>query len=237
MTLEADDRDRGDGAEPRRAHSRRGSASSASTASCATASACSTIRPGSHLSEEELAQEFEISRTPVRRVLARLESEGLVQSVHGVGTIVTDVDIEELQQVYHLRLELALLIGKTFADPAHGCRSRSHSSLIERCDADLRNPDQRAFLRLNMDFFYELNAMTGNQPLREISERLYIPGRARRAEDDAATRPRRGVHRLPPRDGGSTCRGGNRRLGVDRAYQASAYLHELPPHDASRGPR
>jgi DNA-binding GntR family transcriptional regulator len=68
--------------------------------------------PGSHLSEEELAQEFEISRTPVRRVLARLESEGLVQSVHGVGTIVTDVDIEELQQVYHLRMELAELIGK-----------------------------------------------------------------------------------------------------------------------------
>src|SRR3954466_8788246 len=68
--------------------------------------------PGSHLSEEELAQEFEVSRTPVRRVLARLEAAGLVPSVHGVGTMVTDVDIEELQQVYHLRLELALLIGK-----------------------------------------------------------------------------------------------------------------------------
>ena len=41
--------------------------------------------PGSLISEEELAQEFEVSRTPVRRVLGRLESEGLVQSVHGVG--------------------------------------------------------------------------------------------------------------------------------------------------------
>ncbi len=44
--------------------------------------------PGSLISEEELAQEFEVSRTPVRRVLGRLESEGLVQSVHGVGTLV-----------------------------------------------------------------------------------------------------------------------------------------------------
>lgn len=130
--------------------------------------------PGSHLSEEELAQEFEVSRTPVRRVLARLESEGLVQSVHGVGTIVTDVDIEELQQVYHLRLELALLVGKLSPIPRTAEDLDRIRALIARCDSDIINPDQRAFLRLNMDFFYELTAMTGNQPLREISERLYF---------------------------------------------------------------
>ena len=68
--------------------------------------------PGARLSEEELAAEFAISRTPLRKVLARLESEGLVGSVHGVGTIVTDVDIEALAQVYRLRMELAPLLGK-----------------------------------------------------------------------------------------------------------------------------
>ncbi|MCV3210773.1 GntR family transcriptional regulator [Mesorhizobium sp. YC-39] len=130
--------------------------------------------PGSHLSEEELAQEFEISRTPVRRVLTRLESEGLVQSVHGVGTIVTDVNVEELQQVYHLRLELALLIGKLTPIPRTAADLDRIRALIEQCDTDMREPDQRAFLRLNRDFFYELSAMTGNQPLREISERLYF---------------------------------------------------------------
>jgi DNA-binding GntR family transcriptional regulator len=130
--------------------------------------------PGTHLSEEELAKEFEISRTPVRRVLARLEAEGLVQSVHGVGTIVTDVDVEELQQVYHLRLELAELVGKLSPIPRTAEDLDRIRALIKRCDADMLNPDQRAFLRLNMDFFYELTAMTGNQPLREISERLYF---------------------------------------------------------------
>lgn len=130
--------------------------------------------PGSHLSEEELAQEFEISRTPVRRVLARLESEGLVQSVHGVGTIVTDVDVSELQQVYHLRLELAELIGKLSPVPRAAEDLDRIRSLITRCDADMLIPEQRAFLRLNMDFFYEVTAVTANQPLREISERLYF---------------------------------------------------------------
>ena len=68
--------------------------------------------PGTRLSEEELADEFATSRTPIRRVLARLEIEGLVKARHGVGTIVTDIDIEELTQVYHLRMELAVLIGR-----------------------------------------------------------------------------------------------------------------------------
>jgi len=130
--------------------------------------------PGSRLSEEELAEEFEISRTPVRRVLARLESEGLVEARHGVGTIVTDVEIEELAQVYHLRMELAVLIGRLSPIPRTDEDLDRIRALIARCDALSSDADHKAFARLNMDFFSEITAMTGNPPLREISERLYF---------------------------------------------------------------
>jgi DNA-binding GntR family transcriptional regulator len=129
--------------------------------------------PGARLAEEELAQEFGVSRTPIRSVLSRLEGEGLLQSRHGVGTFVTDVDIEALSQVFQLRMELAVLVGKldpigrTVDDVA---RVRA---LLVRCDALSAELDPSQFARLNMDFFQELAAMTGNQPLREISERLY----------------------------------------------------------------
>lgn len=130
--------------------------------------------PGTRLSEEELAEEFAISRTPVRRVLARLESEGLIESRHGVGTIVTDADIEELAQVYHLRLELAVLVGRLSPIPRSEEDLARIRALIARSDTLSHDPDHRAFARLNMDFFAEISAMTGNQPLREISERLYF---------------------------------------------------------------
>src|SRR5438045_8251938 len=68
--------------------------------------------PGRRLAEEDLAREFGVSRTPVRRVLARLESEGLLESRHGVGTFVIDVDLDALLPVYQLRMELAGLMGK-----------------------------------------------------------------------------------------------------------------------------
>ena len=130
-------------------------------------------QPGERLGEEELAREFEVSRTPIRRVLSRLEGEGLLESRHGVGTFVTDVDIDALGQVYQLRMELAELLGKLDPIPRDEDDLARVRALLVRCDKLLKRPDPKAYARLNMDFFQELGAMVGNAPLREISERLY----------------------------------------------------------------
>jgi DNA-binding GntR family transcriptional regulator len=132
--------------------------------------------PGSRLSEEEIAQEFAVSRTPVRRVLARLESEGLVEARHGVGTMVTSVDVAGLEQVFQLRMELAVLIGRLSPRP-RGPEDLARIEALLRRSTEIaaKAPlDAKAFARLNADFFYELSAMTGNLPLQEISERLYF---------------------------------------------------------------
>jgi DNA-binding GntR family transcriptional regulator len=130
-------------------------------------------QPGERLGEEELAREFEVSRTPIRRVLSRLESEGLLESRHGVGTFVTDVDIDALAQVFQLRMELAELIGKLDPIPRSAADLARVRQLLVSCDQLLKAPDAKVYARINMDFFQELGAMMGNTPLREISERLY----------------------------------------------------------------
>jgi DNA-binding GntR family transcriptional regulator len=129
--------------------------------------------PGARLAEEELAREFGVSRTPIRRVLSRLEAEGLLESRHGVGTFVTDVDIDSLAQVFQLRMELAELIGKLDPLPRSSEDLERVRAIVSRCDRLMAAPDPKAYARINMDFFQELAEMTGNQPLRDISERLY----------------------------------------------------------------
>ncbi|WP_347312781.1 GntR family transcriptional regulator [Defluviimonas sp. SAOS-178_SWC] len=130
--------------------------------------------PGTRLSEEALAAEFGVSRTPLRRVLGRLEGEGLVQSVHGVGTFVTDVEIEELAQTYQLRLELAELAGRLSPQPPDAALMAEFHTVADRAKALTQDPDPRAFAQLNMDFFLARLRLTANEPLREIAERLYI---------------------------------------------------------------
>lgn len=129
--------------------------------------------PGTRLSETALAEEFGISRTPLRRVLARLEDEGLVRSVHGVGTLVTDVDLDELSQVYRLRMELAALTAQL--DPVAPTPQLidAFRSFLPRCEALQESRSHRDFTRINRDFFDALLRLTGNEPLRAISERLY----------------------------------------------------------------
>jgi DNA-binding GntR family transcriptional regulator len=131
-------------------------------------------KPLEHLSEEGLAAEFSVSRTPIRRVLSRLEAEGLVESRHGVGTIVTSISFEALTQVYQLRMELAVLIGRL--DPiARTAEDLSRvRALLARFESLEQEPDPKGLAQLNMDFYQELRAMTGNAPLRDISDRLYF---------------------------------------------------------------
>ena len=68
--------------------------------------------PGSRLTEAEIADEFEVSRTPVRQALHRLAVEGLVEVKNGVGIRVTEVDDAELQDIYEWRMSLPTLIGR-----------------------------------------------------------------------------------------------------------------------------
>ncbi len=131
--------------------------------------------PGERLSEEELAAEFNVSRTPIRRVLSRLEAEGLVESRHGVGTLVIDLNTYALAQVYQLRMELAVLIGRLDPLPRTAEDMARIRELLARCDELARRPrpDQKSLARLNIDFYQEMRKMIGNRPLREISDRLY----------------------------------------------------------------
>lgn len=129
--------------------------------------------PGMRLREEDLADEFDTSRTPIRRVLARLEDEGFLRSVHGVGTIVTDIDMDALRQVYELRVGLAEFIGRLSPVPPTAETVAAFRALLGRCERLTRNPDQREFAHINVDFFHLLMSLTANEPLREFAERLY----------------------------------------------------------------
>lgn len=129
--------------------------------------------PGTRLGEEELAREFGVSRTPLRRVLSRLEFEGLVESRHGVGTFVTTADLPNLIQTYRLRMELAPLIGKLDPIAPDAAALDRIRALVVACESARLEPNPREFARMNMLFFQQVVEMIGNQPLREITERLY----------------------------------------------------------------
>lgn len=130
-------------------------------------------QPGEMISENALATEFEVSRTPMRRILQRLEFEGLVVTKQGLGTLVTTVDIKLLREVYALRIKLAEIIGELCSPPPAHTDFSHLDQLLERCQQMHQRRDYEELGRINMEFSDALIRFISNKPLQEISERLY----------------------------------------------------------------
>ena len=64
------------------------------------------LPPGTRLRQEKLAERFGTSRIPVREALRALEYEGLVTSMPRRGFTVTELDADDIEEVYDLRILL-----------------------------------------------------------------------------------------------------------------------------------
>ena len=131
-------------------------------------------RPGTMLNETELAAEFGVSRTPIRRVLQKLNHDGLVETRNGVGSLVTDFDTRTFEDLYRLRMKLAELIGELSptVDPA------DHIPVFERLLEQARTlgpqPDYVAIGKLNVAVVDALQNFIASEPLKEMTSLLYF---------------------------------------------------------------
>ncbi len=131
------------------------------------------LPPGKVLREQDLAEEFEVSRTPIRHVLMRLSQDGLVESRQGVGTTVTTIGFEDLLDIYYVRAVLAEAIGDSDpVAPAPEVFEVLHE-IAQRCARLGDEVDLRAFGEINIDLHSQILSIIRNRPLREESDRLF----------------------------------------------------------------
>jgi len=61
------------------------------------------LKPGDRITEVELTKWLEISRTPVREALNKLESEGLITALPHRGMCITELDYQAVMELYQMR--------------------------------------------------------------------------------------------------------------------------------------
>ncbi|WP_046016160.1 GntR family transcriptional regulator [Marinomonas sp. S3726] len=102
------------------------------------------LKLGSQISEVKIAKEFNVSRTPVREAINRLEMEGLVTVEPQRGTFVFCLEPDELAQLCDARtcLESAALISaiqnnpKDFSNSIRECTNKMTSARNEQNDTE-----------------------------------------------------------------------------------------------------
>ncbi len=135
---------------------------------------CGIFKPGFRLKEEELADIFEVSRTPVRETIKRLENEGLVTTDHVQGTIIKKLELDECLDT----LEVLEWLRTAAIDFLKGRIPRSY---LMRLEANMRHgetiTDPLKQYENNLEFHYLLIKATGNTELIRITERLQFKER------------------------------------------------------------
>lgn len=61
------------------------------------------LLPGTVLAEVEQSERLGVSRTPLREALSRLTAEGLTTTAGGRGVVVTDISLEDIDELFELR--------------------------------------------------------------------------------------------------------------------------------------
>lgn len=64
------------------------------------------LPPGARIGEQELADEFQVSRGPVREAIRILEREGLATILARRGAVVTELSADELREIFEIRAAL-----------------------------------------------------------------------------------------------------------------------------------
>ncbi len=128
------------------------------------------LGPGSWIDEKALAEEFGISRTPLREALKVLASEGLVTMKLRRGAYVTEVSARDLREVFHL---LALLEGDAAATVARNASTEQLDEL-ERLHLELEASagDRDRFFAANERFHLQLLDIADNRWGKQVAADL-----------------------------------------------------------------
>jgi DNA-binding GntR family transcriptional regulator len=109
---------------------------------------------GQKLRQFELAAAFGVSRVPVREALRTLEAEGFLQFIHNRGVVVSGLSLEELEEVYAMRVGLEALAARLGAERADGKTLRNMGLALDHMRAAARDSggDMNEFLNADLNF-------------------------------------------------------------------------------------
>lgn len=144
--------------------------------------------PGSRLRQEALAEEFSVSRTPIREALRQLEVKGVIQHVPNQGAVVLAPNARDIREAYQVRAELeglAISLAVEWITDEQIERMRNaqkrFAATVEKLTISARMSNAKAHLKnvpswveSNDEFHGVVIEASGNRRLRQLIRDLHL---------------------------------------------------------------
>lgn len=128
--------------------------------------------PGTKLVEEKLASVFEVNRTRIREVLARLAHEGVVTTIPNRGAFIASPSVEEARHVFQARRILEPALIRSLAAQADERQLKRLYDHVAQERTAREESDKRAVIRLSGEFHLLIAEMVGSPPLIKLMREL-----------------------------------------------------------------
>lgn len=130
------------------------------------------LTPGTWIDEQKLAEQYGISRTPLREALKVLASEGLVNLRPRRGCYVTEISRQDLDDIFPL---MAMLEGRCVVEAIKRAKPAdiiALKSIHEKLEAAARDGRIDAFFESNQEFHKKIQELSGNRWLLSVIQDL-----------------------------------------------------------------
>ena len=126
------------------------------------------FEPGHRIQEQELADRFEVSRGPIREALRILEKDGMVQILPRRGAQVTRLNVEEVNDIFEIRISLFGLAARLFVQRPNQSAMQQLKADLERLQHLASQPQADEYVSTTYRMNMTIAQASGNARLRNM---------------------------------------------------------------------
>jgi DNA-binding GntR family transcriptional regulator len=130
--------------------------------------------PGERLTEDRLAEDFGVSRNPVREALRVAEAEGFVVVLPRRGAVVASPSTATIDDIFAVRERLEALAARLAAERATPGDVTALRAILEQARLATEHQDLRGVAELNSALHLHILEISGNPWLASIAKALYL---------------------------------------------------------------
>lgn len=129
--------------------------------------------PGQRVTVRPIAQDLSLSPTPVNAALSRLAREGILESRLHRGFFVPQISMEDMREIYEVRLGLDLIAVKRICEAANGPTvAQKLNAYCDRQEGFLDSGEIDSYRMEDLRFHQAIWRLSGNKRLLKAGENL-----------------------------------------------------------------
>jgi len=132
------------------------------------------LKPGDPLIEEQIAKNFNFSRTPVREALKMLQNEGLVKIIPNKGAFVTEITKSDIEEIFVLREVLECTALKLAVQRVNEDELSELETLLNKAEVDAKKNKRDSSIESDLKLHELIIKASGYKKISEILNVLNV---------------------------------------------------------------